>query len=1126
MSPAIQNLTGMKRTTVNNIFSEGNPAFMVGLTEKQPQSIMNSRSSSSARLFATFLLLFVIAASSFAQTTRYWVGGATGGFNVAANWSTTLGGAGNGAPVATDLLIIDGSDISSAAGLQTGAVTITGVVTRSLNRLSIVNGAGVSLTAVAADQTLNLGGATGNDFIIDGTSSLVISTNTRIILAAAASALIDGTLTVGPSRTYGTNNANALTTVNGSIISRGTVDCTLASRLVFNDGSQFEFARDGGIALPLATWSTESTCLISGITTASFSNITADPSFGNLIWDCPGQTGVRLFTTANTTFTITVKGDMEIRNTNGNATSLTNGNNTKTLRIEGDLTIGDGTNSAIFNLKSGGSGTTIVNLGGNLTVNQNSTLTATDTDLGTVNFGYSGAIGKPSVTWGGSGTYTNTNINYVVQNNPTGKQVTLAGFNGNSITIPAGRSVQVSSGATLNTSTQTISGLGTFNLNAGGILGIGHPNGLNANITITTQTFNATAAGTTFLYNGTAAQITGTNLPATVSNLRINNTLGVTLSGNRTVSEVLTMSNGNVTTGAFTLTLSNPIVGSLNHAAGWIIGRFERAISTVPLTDYLFPVGTSSFYRPASFNFASISAITNVTTEFIESPLAGFTSYTDGVISLDNPFTEGFWRIRSSSLPAVNYSLTLTGNGFTSFPVNERTRITGRDNADPTWRALGAHGSQSGSLLSRSAITTLNTTSVDFGFASGCFPAMMGYSYERDISIDHARVEGSSDLKNFPVMIRLTGEDFLKTPPAGFVLNPNGWDIIFTDANYNKLDHQIESYDPINGDFLAWVRIPILSTSSNTVIKILYGNQLISSDPSVATVWDTHYKGVWHLNDNNLKDFSIFNKPGTPFNTPTYPVGQINNALGLNGGNQYAQVLNAPNTNFAGNITVSAWIYLSGLNLDQKIAGNQNNSSGGYKFGVFTDNRVEFEIRTAANQAVLNRGVTGGTTLAAGQWYYVAGVSSDVLDSIRTFVNGIGERPYRKTGTLGIASDDLTIGREPWTGSAYFNGRIDELRISDKVRTDGWLRTDYNNQFSPSTFYSIDGTDNSADYLPSVSLCNAPVTLNFGYPSGGTYSGNPFVFGNQFNPLTDGTFEITYTVNSGCVDVKIGRAHV
>ena len=141
---------------------------------------------------------------------------------------------------------------------------------------------------------------------------------------------------------------------------------------------------------------------------------------------------------------------------------------------------------------------------------------------------------------------------------------------------------------------------------------------------------------------------------------------------------------------------------------------------------------------------------------------------------------------------------------------------------------------------------------------------------------------------------------------------------------FRSLDHQIESYDPINGDFLAWVRIPILSTSSNTVIKILYGNQLISSDPSVATVWDTHYKGVWHLNDNNLKDFSIFNKPGTPFNTPTYPVGQINNALGLNGGNQYAQVLNAPNTNFAGNITVSAWIYLSGLNLDQKIAGNQN----------------------------------------------------------------------------------------------------------------------------------------------------------------------------------------------------------
>ncbi len=141
---------------------------------------------------------------------------------------------------------------------------------------------------------------------------------------------------------------------------------------------------------------------------------------------------------------------------------------------------------------------------------------------------------------------------------------------------------------------------------------------------------------------------------------------------------------------------------------------------------------------------------------------------------------------------------------------------------------------------------------------------------------------------------------------------------------------------------------------------------------------------------------------------------------------------------------------------DQKIAGNQNNSSGGYKFGIYTNNKVEFEIRNSANTPSLNRDVTGGTVLSTGQWYYLAGISSDVLDSIKTFVNGIPERPFKKTGILGIASDNLTIGKEPFLSSYYFDGRFDELRISDKVRSNGWMRTEYNNQSSPSTFYSLE----------------------------------------------------------------------
>ena len=399
----------------------------------------------------------------------------------------------------------------------------------------------------------------------------------------------------------------------------------------------------------------------------------------------------------------------------------------------------------------------------------------------------------------------------------------------------------------------------------------------------------------------------------------------------------------------------------------------------------------------------------------------------------------------------------------------------------------------------------------------------LGYDYERNITIDYTKVAGGKDLYNFPLLINIAGQNFLKSSPAGQIFNPNGFDIVFTDDNYNKLDHQIEYYNGVSGDLIAWVRIPALSYSSNTVIKILYGNPQVSADPSVTTVWDSHYKGVWHLDNNNLNDFTSYNKPGTPFNSPTFPAGRINNSLGLNGTDQYVSVINDPNINFAGNITVSAWVYMNAGGRDQKIAGNQNNSSGGYKFGIYTNDNVEFEIRNAANIPSLNRAEPGGTVLNIGTWYYLAGISSDVLDSIKTFVNGVPERPFRKTGILGQASNNLIIGKEPFLSDFFFNGRFDEIRISDKVRSNGWMRTEYNNQSSPSTFYTLDAAGVAMTNLPSVSICSAPITLSYGSPAGGTYSGNPYISGNIFTPPSAGSYTIKYTYDSGCGPVTVTR---
>ena len=99
-----------------------------------------------------------------------------------------------------------------------------------------------------------------------------------------------------------------------------------------------------------------------------------------------------------------------------------------------------------------------------------------------------------------------------------------------------------------------LSGAAGFTLASGATLVIGSATGIPGNITVTGATSYNTGANYTF--NGTAAQVTSATMPATVHNLTINNSAGVTLSQAATVSGTLTVTSGTFTVGAVALTVT------------------------------------------------------------------------------------------------------------------------------------------------------------------------------------------------------------------------------------------------------------------------------------------------------------------------------------------------------------------------------------------------------------------------------------------------------------------------------------------------------------------------------------------------------------------------------------------
>jgi hypothetical protein len=161
--------------------------------------------------------------------------------------------------------------------------------------------------------------------------------------------------------------------------------------------------------------------------------------------------------------------------------------------------------------------------------------------------------------------------------------------------------------------------------------------------------------------------------------------------------------------------------------------------------------------------------------------------------------------------------------------------------------------------------TGTNSSRGRYAGAIATYKAPCTFDYRRSITIDGDNVGGSSGyLDNFPMLVHLTGA-WLKTAPTGDIQNANGYDIIFRGLDATTCDgaapcglaHEIEEYDGVNGELIAWVRVPKVyagdgTPSSDTVIYMYYGNTCTtdSDDPQdAAGVWSNNYMGVWHLKE-------------------------------------------------------------------------------------------------------------------------------------------------------------------------------------------------------------------------------------------------------------------------------------
>lgn len=225
-------------------------------------------------------------------------------------------------------------------------------------------------------------------------------------------------------------------------------------------------------------------------------------------------------------------------------------------------------------------------------------------------------------------------------------------------------------------------------------------------------------------------------------------------------------------------------------------------------------------------------------------------------------------------------------------------------------------------------------------------------------------------------------------------------------------------------------------------------DELVGADVVPGEVWsftvrpvvekaDASLIGWWKMDDEKADvavDSSGWDHYGTLVAGPQWSDGYFGEALKFDGVDDYVDCGTDESIAFSGSVTIMAWVKSQAAVNDGKIASNQNNATGGYKLGIY-QNKAEFEIRTAANTAVLNRAATGGVSLGEGTWYHVTGVYS-MGQHIRTYVNGTLDREFPTTEVPGVSTGAFMLGRESYSSAYFWSGWMDDVRLYNRALTE------------------------------------------------------------------------------------------
>lgn len=349
------------------------------------------------------------------------------------------------------------------------------------------------------------------------------------------------------------------------------------------------------------------------------------------------------------------------------------------------------------------------------------------------------------------------------------------------------------------------------------------------------------------------------------------------------------------------------------------------------------------------------------------------------------------------------------------------------------------------------------------------------------ITINSSQIYGTNYNFTFPVILNSSNINMAD-------VRDDCGDIRFIDYdNTTELSYEMEFCNATSAVF--WVKKPQLDSSNNKVY-MYYNNTLATTTSNARNAWNPNFIAIFHMNETSgtLKEsLSNWYYSGTPNSLTaqgSLALGGIGGAIDTGAAAGYVFTNITATTFNPETFTVEAlaisgtWSAGTERGLATKYYAGSGSRSWSLENGVGAN---KLHMYVGSNDA-LGFGYTGKTDDTTNWHYYVGGYNGtgtayDIFVGMDNALNN--SYSASRTSALATNAANVSIGgitKAATSASNLWNGKIDEVRLSNVRRNGTWLNTTYNSlrtigfmSYSPVEYAPVSPPSSNITYNSSIS---------------------------------------------------------